>query len=77
MDVRVHAVALHTPEQALAILKAALAMVEDVEAPEHLEEAVFVQACVLLGARAPVVEQATMPVPLDSRLLRLDGRRGP
>lgn len=72
MNVQVTAVRIHEPAQVREIVREALAIADELERGGVTAEAIFNQACVLLGARATVAAPpapVAVPDPM-ARLLR-------
>lgn len=68
MNVQVTHVVVHTPEQAREIVRQAMSIADDCDADSRAWDAVFREACRLLGQRHTVVT-TDQPVPLPPALL--------
>lgn len=74
MNVQVHHVIVHTPEQVREILREALLIAVELKADDEQMEMVFGKAVDLLGARHSIV-LTPQAAPITLEQLGLNGRR--
>lgn len=74
MNVQVHHVIVHTPEQVAEIVDAARQVADDSPASSHSWNVIFEQACALLGARHSIV-LTPQAAPMTLEQLGLNGRK--